>query len=94
MEGYSCDCTLEEGCILITAESIESCDRVPDIPKPVGGIGGGRIEVRDFHMNLKLVSAETTHIVMTYIFDPKLRGPGIQKAVNFVVKSSAGKRQR
>lgn len=41
VHGYGCDCTREDGSIIISAESIKGSVRVPHAPKPPTGLGGG-----------------------------------------------------
>jgi len=90
VEGYSSDCVVEDGSIIIAATSVDSSNH-PEAPPPPKGFLAQRVQVRDFHMNLKLISTSKSRIVLTYVFDPMVHGPVVDKALNFVVKNSAGK---
>lgn len=48
------------------------------------------MEIHDFSINMRLISSNSSHVSMVFIFEPKLGGPAMQELVNFVIKRIAG----
>lgn len=86
LHGFGGDCINEGNAVVILAESIESTDRLDEFPDPPKGLISWRVTLHDLKILFQATSDHSSHMMVTFVLDPKVRARDI---VNYVIKKCA-----